>query len=190
VWLSATTLLAVVDDIARSLSLLPARRLVFLNGHGGNTALLNVACRDVRVKHGFLTFLAHSWLPAGAAGAPGRNEPGRNEPGTDELDTDELGMGIHGGIDETSAMMHLRPDLVDATKFTRNVPASLADNELVRFGGAVSFGWSSDDFGPHGHIGDPRGASAALGAVAFDRTVEVLGRAMAEIAAFAFPVDG
>ena len=43
VWLSATTLLAVLDDIGRSLATLPAKRVVFLNGHGGNSSLLNVA---------------------------------------------------------------------------------------------------------------------------------------------------
>ena len=40
VWLSASTLLAVLDDIGRSVAMLPARKLVFVNGHGGNSALL------------------------------------------------------------------------------------------------------------------------------------------------------
>ena len=43
VWLSASTLLAVLDDIGRCAAMTPARRLVFLNGHGGNSALLSVA---------------------------------------------------------------------------------------------------------------------------------------------------
>ena len=84
-------------------------------------------------------------------------------------------------------MMHVRPDLVDVTQFSRNVPDSLADNEFVRFGGSVSFGWLSNDFGPEGHIGDPRGATAELGAKQFDLAVDILGTAMAEIAAFRFP---
>ena len=49
VWLSATTLLAVLDDIGRCVATTPARRLVFLNGHGGNSALLNVANREIRL---------------------------------------------------------------------------------------------------------------------------------------------
>ena len=175
VWLSATTMLAVIDDIARSLSLLPAKRLVYLNGHGGNSALLNVACREVRMKHGFMTFLAHPHVPAHLGGV---SDPG------------ELGMGIHGGIEETSAMLHVRPDLVDTTTFRRNVPESLAQNSFVRFGGSVSFGWMSNDFGPDGHIGDPRGASAELGARQFDAAVEALGKAMGEVAAFSFPMSG
>lgn len=173
VWLSATTMLAVIDDIARCLSLLPAKRLVFLNGHGGNSALLNVACRDVRLKYGFYTFLAHPHVPADHGGTS---------------HDDELGMGIHGGIGETSAMLHLRPDLVDVTQLSRRVPASLAENRYVKFGGPVSFGWLSDDFGPDGHIGDPRGASAELGKQQFDAAVDALGAAMGEISRFAFPL--
>jgi hypothetical protein len=37
----------------------PARTLVFMNGHGGNSSLLNVACRELRLAHGLRTFLAH-----------------------------------------------------------------------------------------------------------------------------------
>ena len=50
IWLSASTMLAVLDDIGRSLAVSPARTLVFVNGHGGNSALLQVACRDLRLR--------------------------------------------------------------------------------------------------------------------------------------------
>jgi creatinine amidohydrolase len=174
VWLSANTLLAVIDDIARSLALLPAKRLVFLNGHGGNSALLNVALREVRLKYGFMTFLAHPHVPADQGGSSPHAH--------------ELGMGIHGGIGETSVMLHLRPDLVDMTKAYRNVPESLAANAHVKFGGKVSFGWLSNDFGPDGHIGDPTGASAEIGAAGFAKAVATLGESFAEISAFSLPM--
>src|SRR5262249_54356828 len=51
-WLSASTMLAVLDDLGRSAAKTGARRLAFLNGHGGNTALLNVACRELRLAYG------------------------------------------------------------------------------------------------------------------------------------------
>jgi len=38
IWLSADTLLRVLDDIGRCVATTPARRLVFFNGHGGNSA--------------------------------------------------------------------------------------------------------------------------------------------------------
>jgi len=172
IWLSATTLLAVLDDIGRSVATLSARKLVFVNGHGGNSALLNVANRELRLKYGLMTFLAHPGFPVDQGGtAPAA----------------ELGMGVHGGTDETSLMLHLRPDRVDMTAATRNVPDWLATNEQVRFGGRVSFGWLSNDFGPDGHIGDPTAATAERGKELLEGAVRGLGEALAEIAAFQLP---
>ena len=170
-WLTAETMLAVVDDVARSVAATSAKRLVFLNAHGGNSALLGVACREVRLKHGLMTFLVHPFVPPDQGGASGEHE---------------LGMGIHGGHDETSLMLHLRPELVQMDKATRRIPEHLADNEHVKFGGSVAFGWLSDDFGPDGHIGDPTRATAEEGATLFAAVVERLVEQLREIAAFSF----
>ena len=171
IWLSATTLLAVLDDIGRCVATTPARKLVFFNGHGGNSALLGVANREVRLAHGLQTFLAHPGVPPDQGGVSAEGEHG---------------MGIHGGTDETSLMLHLAPDLVDMSLATRNVPERLADNRYVRFGGKVGFGWLSNDFGPDGHIGDPTAASAERGAALFEAAVTAFAEALAEIAAFEF----
>lgn len=171
IWLSAQTLLSVLDDIGRCIATTPARRVLFLNGHGGNSALLQVANRELRVKHGLRTFLAHPHMPADQGGSSA---------------TGELGMGIHGGTDETSVMLHLRPDLVDMTKAVRRVPEKIAQNKHVRFGGSVPFGWMSNDFFPEGHIGDPTGASAELGASMFATAVATLGEVLGEVSRFDF----
>jgi creatinine amidohydrolase len=171
VWLSATTLLAVLDDIGRSVATLPARKLVFFNGHGGNSALLGVANRELRLQYGLMTFLAHPGMPVDQGGAGSAN-------------ADELGMGIHGGTDETSMMLHLRPERVDMTVATRNVPEWMAGNRHVRFGGRVGFGWLSNDFGADGHIGDPTAATAERGKELFEGSVRAFGEALAEVAAF------
>jgi creatinine amidohydrolase len=169
VWLSARTLLAVVEDIGRSVATLPARKLVFLNGHGGNSSLLNVACRELRLAHGLMTFLAHPMVP-----------PDQGGPSVDS----ERGMGVHGGFLETSLMLHLAPELVRMDLAAAAVPE--LDNRHVRFGGPISFGWLSNDFGD-GVIGDPTGATAEIGASAFAAVVESLAEAIAEVAAFEFP---
>ncbi len=170
-WLSATTLLAVLDDIAGSVAATRARRLVFLNGHGGNSALLNVACREIRLRHGLMTFLIHPFVPPDQGGAS---------------PTAEEGMGIHGGHQETSVFMHLRPHLVHLDRAGRAVPSRLAANRHLRFGGSASFGWLSNDFGPDGHIGDPTGASATEGKHLFETAIALLGEQVAEIAGFDF----
>ena len=170
-WLSAETMLAVVDDVARSVAATPAKRLVFLNAHGGNSALLGVACREVRLKHGLMTFLVHPFVPPDQGGASGEHE---------------LAMGIHGGHDETSLMLHLRPELVQMDKASRRIPEHLASNEHVKFGGSAAFGWLSNDFGPDGHIGDPTRATAEEGARLFAAVVKRLVEQLQEIAAFSF----
>ena len=170
-WLSAQTLLSVLDDIGRCIATTPARRVLFLNGHGGNSALLQVANRELRVKHGLRTVLAHPHMPA--------DQGGRSAAG-------ELGMGIHGGTDETSVMLHLRPGLVDMSLAVRRVPETIAENKHVKFGGSVPFGWLSNDFFPEGHIGDPTGASAELGASMFATAVGTLGEVLGEVSRFDF----
>mgnify|MGYP001795437692 CR=1 FL=1 len=174
IWLSADTLLRVLDDIGRCIALTPARRLVFMNGHGGNSALVGVANRELRLHHGLMTFLAHPGVPPDQGGVSA---------------ADELGMGIHGGTDETSLMLHLAPELVDMSVATRNVPEQLASNRHVRFGGPVGFGWLSNDFGPDGHIGDPTTATAERGAALFDAAVGAFAEALGEIAAFDLPAN-
>jgi creatinine amidohydrolase len=172
VWLRPETVLAVMRDIGCSLSTLAARKLVLLNGHGGNTGLLDVVCRELRLSFGFQTFLLHASLPAdhGGDGAP-----------------EEHGLGIHGGVAETSILLHLRPDLVDMTAAVRNVPNWMTAHHHVRFGGSASFGWLSDDFGPSGVIGDATIATADRGKVAFEEGVRHLVDVLAEVAAFEFP---
>ena len=170
-WLSASTLMAVLDDIARSVASTPARKLLFVNGHGGNSALTAMMNREIRLKWGLQTFLAHPHMPADQGGSSAASE---------------LGMGVHGGMDETSVMLHLRPDLVDMSLAVRRVPEKLAENEHVRFGGRVAFGWLSNDFFPEGHIGDPTGANAEVGKTMFDSAASSLGDALREISRFDF----
>lgn len=171
-WLSPSTLLAVLGDIAGSLAATPIRKLALLNGHGGNTALLVVALREMRLAHGLMTFLLHPSVPPDHGGASTEAE---------------LGMGIHAGLEETSRVLHLRPELVAMDLAERHVPEWLAANDQVGFGRSVPFGWLSDDFGSSGVIGDPTAATADRGAGQWEAAVERLGAALAEIAAFEYP---
>ncbi|MGD9999617.1 MAG: creatininase family protein, partial [Ilumatobacteraceae bacterium] len=145
--------------------------LVFLNGHGGNSALLNVANRELRLAHGLMTFTTHPGVPADQGGSSPAGE---------------LGMGVHGGTDETSMMLHLAPHLVHMDLAERRVPDAIAQNQYVRFGGRVSFGWLSNDFFADGVIGDPTPATAEHGAELFSGSVRAFGEALREIASFDF----
>lgn len=174
--LSEATFLAVIDDIGRSVARLRARRLAILNGHGGNTALLRVACRQLRLRYGLLTFLVHPVLSADHGGPTGEDG--------------ELGLGCHANAGETSLLLHLHPDRVALDRAVANVPRWLGAFEQVGLGGAVTFGWSAGDFGPSGVIGDPTRATAERGAQLWDAVVAQLRAALAEVARFDFPDVG
>ncbi|WP_434316077.1 creatininase family protein [Leifsonia sp. P73] len=169
-WLRWETMMETVVDLGRSVASTGATRLVFLNGHGGNVALLQVALREIRRRFGLRTFLMPSLV---------------HTPSPDGRGADERGLGIHGGTTETSVLMHIRPDLVDLSLADRWVPEHLADFEYIGINGKpVSFGWLSDDFGPAGVVGDALQADAAYGALLFDHSVEQAVASLKEIAAF------
>jgi creatinine amidohydrolase len=166
IWLSWDTLMRTLVDYGESLATCGLTRLLFVNGHGGNSALGQVACRELRRRFGLRTFFSHLSVPAdqgGTTSAP-----------------DELGMGIHGGHGETSLMLHLRPDLVHLELAERRVPEDLTTFRHIGFGKPVSFGWLTDDFGPDGYVGDPTGATAEHGKAVFDAAVGRLVEVIAE----------
>ncbi|MGU3435113.1 creatininase family protein [Actinomycetes bacterium M1A6_2h] len=169
VWLTWETMMATVVDIGRSVAGTPCTRLAFFNGHGGNSALLQVACREIRRRFGLRTFLLHASTPADQGGVSAEGE---------------YGLGVHGGLKETSMILHLRPDLVDMSAAVRSVPEHLTQYRHVGFGKPVSFGWISDDFGTGGVIGDPVPATAKLGAELFASAVDAAAAALSEVAVF------
>jgi creatinine amidohydrolase len=170
---SEATFLAVIGDIGRSVAALRCRRLAILNGHGGNTALLRVACRQLRLEHGLLTFLMHPVMSADHGGPTGEDG--------------EFGLGCHANAGETSLMLHLHPERVHMEQAVANVPMWLAEYDQVGLGSAVTFGWSAGDFGPSGVIGDPTRATAERGADLWKGVLEQLREALVEVARFDFP---
>src|SRR6202167_5731069 len=95
--LSAETLIAVLTEVGRSVARAGPRRLVILNSHGGQPQVVDIVCRRLRGDGMFAVSCMASRL-----GLP----PGIT------LTREEKAYGIHGGLVETSLMLHLRPDLV------------------------------------------------------------------------------
>lgn len=163
IWLRASTLFDTLVDIGASIAQTPARRLLFLNAHGGNSALIEVAAREIRRRFDLQTFFASGPAQAGPT---------------------ERGLGIHAGWAETSMMLHLRPDLVHMDRAVPAVADAVADATHIGFTKPVKFGWLSTDFAESGVIGDPTGADADIGAKLFDERVDALVAALAEISTF------
>jgi mycofactocin precursor peptide peptidase len=98
-WLSASTLTAVLHDLGRSVAATPARRLVFLNGHGGNTEALAGATTLLRSEGRDI-----AWCPCLAADAD-----------------------AHAGHTETSVLLHISPEDVHTDHWERGNTAPLRD---------------------------------------------------------------
>lgn len=143
-----TTLIALGQGVRRA----GIGRIVFLNAHGGNVPVIQIACRRLRVEVGLIA-VAAGWVTMGLP--------------EELLPTREVQDDIHGGFTETSVMLHLRPDLVDMEMAETFVPASAriaGQNEILRMLGPVSMGWVAQDLHPKGAAGDARRATADAGA--------------------------
>ena len=97
--ISAVTLYAVVNDIATSLASSGVRRLVVVNGHGGNYVLSNVV-QEANAKG-----LPMALFPVSADWDNARAEAGLVTSNHDDM---------HGGEAETSILLHCFPEVVRA----------------------------------------------------------------------------
>lgn len=151
VTLPAHTLLDVLIEIGASIARAGLRKVVLMNSHGGNSDVLGIVARELRVRHGMLCVATH-WrrfgLPAGMYTAV------------------EDKHGIHAGDIETSLMLHFRPDLVRMAKAKNFVSSAIAmENEFthLRPTGPHGFGWIAQDLNPDGAVGDASIATAEKG---------------------------
>ena len=155
--LSIETLIGVVRDTVQSLAYHGFRRVVLLNGHGGNTALLSLVASELRSRRVVPLVLAVDYwnLIVDVIEQVRETETG--------------GMG-HAGEFETSLMMHLRPASVASGFLKRSVPKPrmLYDSlDLVRKG-PFTMPWLVDQDTPSGVVGDPTSATAEKGHLLFD----------------------
>ena len=98
------------------------------------------------------------------------------------LDADEWRDGIHGGLGETSILLHLRPELVrmqHARDFVPVLSTIEAEYQHLRIIGDVNIGWQAQDLHPDGVAGNAAGESAEIG----ERIVEHAAQAFAELIA-------
>jgi creatinine amidohydrolase len=160
--LSPQTALAAFVEIGESVRRAGIRKLVIVNSHGGNAALIDLAARQLRVRHEMLAVHC-SWgrfgYPAGLF--------------TEAEETH----GIHGGDIETSIMLAAYPDLVRRDRLADFKPATVAmerDFTWLRADVPVGFGWMTQDLHASGAVGNARLATAAKGEAALDHGARAL----------------
>ena len=154
--LSPETTLAAFLEIGESVARAGIKKLVIANSHGGNTTIIDLVARQLRVRHDMLAVHC-SWgrfgYPAGL------------------FSEAELTHGIHGGDVETSIMLAAFPQLVRRDRIADFQPSTYAmerDFAWLRADVPVGFGWMTQDLHPSGAVGNASLATAAKGEAALD----------------------
>jgi creatinine amidohydrolase len=154
--LSTEAALRAWTELGESVHRAGVRKLVLVSSHGGNSSLLDLIVRDLRVRLKMLA-VATSWHRFGYPS---------------KLFTDvERIHGIHGGDIETSLMMAARADLVRKDKAENSVPATIAmEKEFAQLRAyrPASFGWMTQDLNPSGAVGDATPATKEKGEAALE----------------------
>ncbi len=143
---------AIGESVARA----GCRKLVLLNSHGGNSAVLSRIALDLRARFDMLAVVA-SWHRFGYADGLFSEE--------------EQTHGIHGGDIETSLMLAFRPDLVRmhlADDFRSAGLDMEREFTWLRPDRPIGFGWMAQDLSPTGVVGDATSATPAKGETTAD----------------------
>ena len=127
------------------------KRLILINGHGGNIVPGSQAVFELRQKHreetGLLLLSSTYWESAPPPGP--------------ESGLEQSAMG-HAGEWETSMMLAIRPELVGDYQAEDT-------QEQGRAFRAASRGWTMKDRTPRGHIGSPQAATVEKGRALLER---------------------
>lgn len=147
--LEPETMMALTGDILSSLVSNKIRRILIINGHDGNIAPIELASRVVKEMHPevVISCLESWWVLVGSIAK----------------DLFEVWDGLgHAGEAETSAMLAVRPDLVDMHLAPEQVVPKLPDN--------VRIYWKFGELTETGATGAPRKATVEKG----ERIMEIL----------------
>jgi creatinine amidohydrolase/Fe(II)-dependent formamide hydrolase-like protein len=149
VTLSGETLLATINEIGESVYRAGFRKLLFVNGHGGQPQVLEIAARELRLRHGdFIVVPSFTWRVPHVAGQ--------------YLSNLEKKLAMHAGHAETALMLALAPQTVHMERAVINYPP-VFPSSLLSPDGRPACAWTARDFGPSGVIGDPTPATAEQG---------------------------
>jgi creatinine amidohydrolase len=171
-------LLALWGEVAASVAAAGFPKLILFNSHGGQTALVDLAAVDWRVRRGLLVARAH-WT---AFGAP---------PGL--FDATEWQQGLHGGEVETALMLHLAPALVRmevAENFVPAGPVRVRGDTWLGLEAPIGVGWSCTDLHTAGACGHAAAANAEQGAALLEHLARALVELVDDMAATPWPVQG
>ena len=156
------TFMALVEDLCASLASIGFRRIVFLNGHYGNTYAIAYACANAAER-----------LPSGVQAFPVNYWDGMTADEAAEFFGQSA--GLHANRAETSAVLAIDPGLVDLDQANVEMPPfpEVTSPAPVHTAFFFSTPGSVHRATHSGTWGDARGATAAYG----ERYLDVVTRA-------------
>ncbi len=157
------TYYAMLHDVVGAIARSGFRKLVLFNSHGGNTDMLNLISRDLRIDFGLDVFVFDWWFTSfWAKGLEGLKESGK--------------YGVFHACElETSLMLHIQPESVHMELAVDEDPVEcLRDNDYVTVFGPYNAGWQTSDVTKSGVIGAPTLATADKGKRLLDYAVSEL----------------
>ena len=162
--LRAETLMAVAEDVIGSLVSHGFRRILIVNGHGGNGGVIDVLASTLGHKYygkARIATLTYFALARDSIAAKRQSRPG--------------GMG-HACEYETSLIQHLHPELVKTDQAQTLYPDTGSPYLTTDLIGSQAVRVYHDfaDLSPNGTLGDPSLASAEAGAEFFDAAADAL----------------
>lgn len=157
--LRAEQLINLVESIGADLARCGFRRLVMLNGHGGQIGLLEVAARQLRASHPSLAVLPCFLWRGNRDLATLIPEPERSQ-------------GLHAGLAETSLMLHVAPELVGWDRRPDGLAPPISPPEGWSWEGEAPTAWLTHELSTSGVVGDPSQATAELGEALFTELVK------------------
>ena len=176
VTLSATTLLDTLMEVGSSLYRSGFRKLVFVNGHGGQPQIIEIAARDLRQQFkDFQVFPHFVWNVL----APEQYQRW--------LSPLELELGIHAGDAETSLMLALLPDWVKLDRARAEYPPRLSSAGQLSWEGRCPIAWMTRDISQSGTMGNPTTASKEKGLEMVEALSTAWAKLIQEIHEFQFP---
>lgn len=152
------TLRRLVNDITGSVVQAGFDGVLLLNGHGGNTAMVNAAVTTLGDEHSDTEVVGLTYFRLA-------------DPFIDEIRESGTGGMGHGGEFETSLMAYLTPELVDteSSEYTyRDEPYTHVSQEMFD-SGPVGVYRPFDEYSDTGELGDPTLAGPDEGAELFAR---------------------
>jgi creatinine amidohydrolase len=170
--LTAETALKAWAEIGESVARAGVRKIILVNSHGGNSELLGILSRELRVRFGMLAVHTH-WMrfgyPAGL------------------FDAQEMAHGIHAGDIETSLMLHFRPDLVRRESAANFIPDSIGMTRQFQYLGPSAphaLAWMAQDLNGSGAMGDASKATPEKGAATAAHQALGFSALLGEVASF------